>query len=520
MGACWSRGARAASAPTATRGPPIPTIDPAALAAGRGREAAEAAGRARAGRPALARLPRRRARGRRRAPGRAGAWVRSCGPSTVLGPDPTAVFFGEDYFNHRDHRTTGFALLDAVSPAAALPALLPRGRARPPGADGAAVGHPRARRLGRRDGDASRTRRRPCRATAASSPTAANGPATAVRDRAAQDGRRGRGGLRRGLPPPAARWLRPRSGRPGAGPECRGRRLHGAPRGHGRLLRRRRGPRRPLPGRAARDRRGHGHAGGGGAVHLRGPRLRGPLGHAVGGGPAAVPRRRVRGRPLRALCGDERAAARRLHASPRWSRASASTRRSSTWPAAAACSGSAPAIARAVRGAVRGGAAPRLRGGGGPHASSWPSWRPGRPSPWPPRSGPVRGPGSWWSRPAEELAFLHPLPVRALWGVGPRHRPTARRASGVASVGDLARPARRAVPPARDGQRRAPGRSGPGRRPASGGGRPRGQVGRPRGDLRRRPPQPPPSCTVISCAWPTPSGRGCARPRLGAAPSR
>jgi LmbE family N-acetylglucosaminyl deacetylase len=52
-------------------------------------------------------------------------WVRELRPLTVLGPDPTAVFFGEDYFNHRDHRTTGFALLDALSPAASLPHYFP-----------------------------------------------------------------------------------------------------------------------------------------------------------------------------------------------------------------------------------------------------------------------------------------------------------------------------------------------------------------------------------------------------------
>jgi len=52
-------------------------------------------------------------------------WLRKLRPLTVLGPDPTAVFFGEDYFNHRDHRTIGFALLDALSPAAALPHYFP-----------------------------------------------------------------------------------------------------------------------------------------------------------------------------------------------------------------------------------------------------------------------------------------------------------------------------------------------------------------------------------------------------------
>lgn len=53
------------------------------------------------------------------------AWVRRLRPTMVLCPDPTAVFFGEDYFNHRDHRIVGFAVLDAISPAAALPLYFP-----------------------------------------------------------------------------------------------------------------------------------------------------------------------------------------------------------------------------------------------------------------------------------------------------------------------------------------------------------------------------------------------------------
>ncbi|HEY7948293.1 MAG TPA: PIG-L deacetylase family protein [Acidimicrobiales bacterium] len=52
-------------------------------------------------------------------------WIRRLRPSMVLCPDPTAVFFGEDYFNHRDHRIVGFAVLDALSPAAALPLYFP-----------------------------------------------------------------------------------------------------------------------------------------------------------------------------------------------------------------------------------------------------------------------------------------------------------------------------------------------------------------------------------------------------------
>jgi LmbE family N-acetylglucosaminyl deacetylase len=35
------------------------------------------------------------------------------------------MFFGQDYFNHRDHRIAGAALLDAVVPAAALPLYFP-----------------------------------------------------------------------------------------------------------------------------------------------------------------------------------------------------------------------------------------------------------------------------------------------------------------------------------------------------------------------------------------------------------
>jgi LmbE family N-acetylglucosaminyl deacetylase len=47
--------------------------------------------------------------------------VRRVRPDVVIGPDPTAVFFGDGYVNHVDHRTIGWALLDAVAPAAAFP---------------------------------------------------------------------------------------------------------------------------------------------------------------------------------------------------------------------------------------------------------------------------------------------------------------------------------------------------------------------------------------------------------------
>jgi LmbE family N-acetylglucosaminyl deacetylase len=53
--------------------------------------------------------------------GRLVALVRQVRPEAVLAPDPTAVFFGPNYVNHRDHRVVGWAVLDAVAPAAASP---------------------------------------------------------------------------------------------------------------------------------------------------------------------------------------------------------------------------------------------------------------------------------------------------------------------------------------------------------------------------------------------------------------
>jgi LmbE family N-acetylglucosaminyl deacetylase len=49
------------------------------------------------------------------------AVVRRVRPDVVIAPDPTAVFFGDGYVNHVDHRTIGWAVLDAVAPAAASP---------------------------------------------------------------------------------------------------------------------------------------------------------------------------------------------------------------------------------------------------------------------------------------------------------------------------------------------------------------------------------------------------------------
>lgn len=51
--------------------------------------------------------------------------IRAWRPDVVLGHDPTAVFFGDGYVNHRDHRVVGYGLLDAVAPAAASPLYFP-----------------------------------------------------------------------------------------------------------------------------------------------------------------------------------------------------------------------------------------------------------------------------------------------------------------------------------------------------------------------------------------------------------
>jgi LmbE family N-acetylglucosaminyl deacetylase len=47
--------------------------------------------------------------------------VRRVRPTIVLTCDPTAWFFGNQYFNHSDHRTAGAVTLDAVFPGAGNP---------------------------------------------------------------------------------------------------------------------------------------------------------------------------------------------------------------------------------------------------------------------------------------------------------------------------------------------------------------------------------------------------------------
>jgi LmbE family N-acetylglucosaminyl deacetylase len=65
--------------------------------------------------------------------------VRTVQPEIVMCPDPTSVFFGDGYVNHRDHRITGWATLDAVAPASGNPHYFPELRA-----EGLDVYQPRA----------------------------------------------------------------------------------------------------------------------------------------------------------------------------------------------------------------------------------------------------------------------------------------------------------------------------------------------------------------------------------------
>lgn len=53
--------------------------------------------------------------------GRLVALLRHLRPQVVVCPDPTAVFFGAAYVNHRDHREVGWATLDTVAHEAGNP---------------------------------------------------------------------------------------------------------------------------------------------------------------------------------------------------------------------------------------------------------------------------------------------------------------------------------------------------------------------------------------------------------------
>ncbi len=51
--------------------------------------------------------------------------IRQYKPEVVIAWDPTALFMGDDYVNHPDHRAAAQAALDAAAPACAMPLLWP-----------------------------------------------------------------------------------------------------------------------------------------------------------------------------------------------------------------------------------------------------------------------------------------------------------------------------------------------------------------------------------------------------------
>ena len=108
------------------KGSDDPDADPDALAALRVEETAGRVARARRRRRTTSTIPTASSPTTARCGCELVRSVRSVRPDVVCCPDPTAVFFGDGYFNHRDHRITGWATLDAVAPAAGQPALLPR----------------------------------------------------------------------------------------------------------------------------------------------------------------------------------------------------------------------------------------------------------------------------------------------------------------------------------------------------------------------------------------------------------
>ena len=107
------------------KGSSDPTTDPADLARRRALEVGEAAGVLGLAGYELLGYPDGEIDNDPALRGRLVGLVRRHRPDVVVCPDPTAVFFGARYFNHRDHRIVGWAALDAVAPAAWSPHYFP-----------------------------------------------------------------------------------------------------------------------------------------------------------------------------------------------------------------------------------------------------------------------------------------------------------------------------------------------------------------------------------------------------------
>lgn len=124
----WSRRGTAVHVVVCTqgdKGSDDPRTDPAWLAARRAEEIARAGEVIGVSTQHLLGVPDGELSDDARLRGRLVELVRALKPEVVLCPDPEAVFFGPDYYNHRDHRAAGWLALDAVYPAAALPLYFP-----------------------------------------------------------------------------------------------------------------------------------------------------------------------------------------------------------------------------------------------------------------------------------------------------------------------------------------------------------------------------------------------------------
>ncbi|HEV7887007.1 MAG TPA: PIG-L deacetylase family protein [Acidimicrobiales bacterium] len=102
-----------------------PAVDPAELTARRAQEAAAAAAALGLARTHLLARPDGEVDNDAALRRELVAHIRAVKPDALVTHDPTAVFFGQRYFNHRDHREVGWAALDAVAPAAANPHYFP-----------------------------------------------------------------------------------------------------------------------------------------------------------------------------------------------------------------------------------------------------------------------------------------------------------------------------------------------------------------------------------------------------------
>src|SRR5262245_62281806 len=107
------------------KGSPDPATDPVELAERRAGEVRAAAEVLRLASVDLLGLPDGEVTNDLALRGRLVGLLRRHRPEIVVGPDPTAVFFGDSYVNHRDHREVGWAVVDAVAPAAGSPLYFP-----------------------------------------------------------------------------------------------------------------------------------------------------------------------------------------------------------------------------------------------------------------------------------------------------------------------------------------------------------------------------------------------------------